>query len=211
VAINRRDIIQILRDENELLKLRNKQVSGKLARQQQAFRVLADIDRQTRAMSKDLELPELLDKLLAMVMHACDTENGSLILIDDANHELEFVAVIGDSHDHLLNHRLALDAGVVGHVIQTREPALVENVHKSRQWSSSIDERLDFHTQSLMCVPLATNDQVIGAIEVVNQSRDTAFDENDLNVLHVAGLLVSQVLECVEEMTLKSGESHEAE
>jgi transcriptional regulator with GAF, ATPase, and Fis domain len=202
MSINRRDIVQMLRDENELLKARNQQVSNKLARHQQAFRVLAELDDRTRSLSHDLDLPDLLNELLAVVMHACNTENGSLILIDETTNELEFVAVIGESHDHLLNHRISLDTGLVGHVIKNRKPLLVEDVHNSREWASSIDQRLDFHTSSLMCVPVTIEDEVIGAIEVVNHTHDTPFDFNDLNILHVACRMVSKVLECVYKLTL---------
>lgn len=206
MAINRRDIIQMLRDENDLLKARNQQVSNKLARHQQAFRVLAELDSKARTISRELDLPDLLNELLAMVMHACNTENGSLILIDEESRELEFVAVIGESHDHLLNHRISIETGLVGHVIKTREALLVEDVHASKQWSSSIDERLDFNTSSLMCVPVTIEDEVVGAIEVVNHTHDTAFDFNDLNILHVAGRMASQILECVQKITLNKGE-----
>jgi Nif-specific regulatory protein len=206
MAINRRDIIQMLRDENDLLKQRNQQVSKKLARHQQAFRVLAELDTRALSMCKSLDLPELLNELLAMVMHACNTENGSLLLIDEKTSELEFVAVIGESHDHLLNHRISLDTGLVGHVIKTREPLLVEDVHSSKQWSSSIDERLDFQTSSLMCTPVIIEDEIVGAIEVVNHAHDAAFDFNDLNILHVAGRMAGQVLECVHKLTLNIGE-----
>jgi transcriptional regulator with GAF, ATPase, and Fis domain len=207
MAINRRDIIQMLRDENDLLKVRNQQVSKKLARHQQAFRVLAELDSRALSMSKNLELPDLLNELLEMVMHACNTENGSLILIDEDTNELEFVAVIGESHDHLLNHRISLDTGLVGHVIKTREALLVEDVHTSKQWSSSIDERLNFQTSSLMCTPITIEGEVVGAIEVVNHVNDTPFDFNDLNILHVAGRMTSLVLEYVQKSTLINGES----
>ncbi len=196
----------MLRDENNLLKTRNQQVSKKLARYQQAFRVLAELDNRAGSMSQSLDLPDLLNELLAMVMHACNTDNGSLILIDEKTSELEFVAVIGESHDHLLNHRMSLDTGLVGHVIKTRKPLLVEDVHNSKQWSSSIDERLDFHTSSLMCIPVMIEDEIVGAIEIVNHARDPAFEINDLNILQVAGRMASQVLESVYKLTLNQGE-----
>lgn len=206
MPINRRDIIQILRDENELLKARNKQISSQLAHHQQAFRVLNELCDKTLSYSNlsvdSFDLGGVLNDLLAMILHACNIENGSLILIDENADELEFVAVIGESHDYLLNHRMSLNAGVVGHVIKTLQPTLIENVHTSTKWSGAIDERLDFHTQSLMCIPLKIQDHVIGAIEVVNHTSDVAFNENDLNVLRVATRLVSFALERVEALTL---------
>jgi len=203
MALNRRDIVQILRDENQLLKARNKQVSKKLARQQQAFRVLNELCETTLSIEQSVDVPEILDHLLALVMHTCNTENGSLILIDDQTQELEFVSVIGKSQSHLKNHRISSDTGAGGYVVKSRESMLIENVHNSRHWSSVIDERLDFHTHSLMCVPLLIEGNVIGAIEVVNHTADMPFDENDLNILKIATRLVGLALEKVEKLTVQ--------
>lgn len=206
MPINRRDIIQILRDENALLKARNKQISGQLAQHQQAFRVLDELcDKALSYSSMSIETfdpGEALNDLLAMILHACNIENGSVILVDEQAEELEFVAVIGEAQGYLLNHRMSLQAGVVGHVIDTQQPTLIENVHTSKEWSGAIDERLDFHTQSLMCVPLKVDDRVIGAIEVVNHTSDVMFNEYDLSVLRVATRLVSFTLEKVEAIAL---------
>ena len=204
MAINRRDIIQILRDENELLKLRNKQVSSKLARMQQAFRAITDIDKKSRDISPDSDLQELFHQLLALVMHTCNTEIGSLILLDAASNELEFVEVRGETREALMGHRISIETGIVGRCIKTQQPILVENVHNSSQWSSSTDDYIGFHTQALMCVPLFAEGHVIGAIEVVNKSTDAIFDENDLNILCVAGRFVSLALERAEKLTLIS-------
>ena len=72
MAIDRRDIIQILRDENELLRARNKQVSRRLARQQQAFRVLNRLCEKTRFLSESYssptELADVLRELLEMIL-----------------------------------------------------------------------------------------------------------------------------------------------
>lgn len=202
MSINRRDIIEILRDENQLLKQRNQQISNKLARLQQAFRVLVELDDHARLLTSEHDLQELLYRLLELVMHACNIEHGSLILVDEHTNELEFVEVIGDTRDALRNHRIPIDNGVVGQALAAKEAILVENVHSSHQWSSEIDEFLGFRTQALMCAPLVIDDRAIGAIEVVAQANESAFDENDLNVLKMAARFVSLILERVERLTL---------
>ena len=204
MAINRRDIIQMLRDENELLKTRNHQVGGRLARLQQAFRALNDIDVKTRQLSSTTDIVMLFKQLLELVLHTCNTENGSLIMLDDETNELEFVEVIGDSRDALINHRIDVNTGIVGKIIKTGKATLIENVHASNQWSSEIDDYLSFHTESLMCVPLQIDDRVIGAIELVNHAGDDAFDENDLNVLRVAACYVSRALQQAEKLMIST-------
>ena len=202
MAINRRDIIQMLRDENELLKIRNQQVGSRLARLQQSFRVLNEIDEKTAGLSSAPDIAALFHQLLELVLHTCNTENGSLIMLDDETQELEFVEVIGDSRDALLNHRVNAETGIVGQTIKTGQALLIGNVRNSKLWSSSIDVYLSFHTESLMCVPLKIAGRVIGAIELVNHTGETVFDENDLNVLCVAGYYVSRALEQAEKLMI---------
>ncbi len=200
MVFNRRDIIQMLRDENDLLKLRNKQVGDRLAYLQQAFRVLNTIDNRTHNLTEAPDIEELFHQLLELVLHTCNTENGSLIMLDDKTQELEFVDVIGASRDALLSHRMKVNTGIVGETIKTGLARLVENVHASNKWSSSIDEYLSFHTESLMCAPLKIGSRIIGAIELVNHTGERAFDENDLNVLRVASGYIGRALEQVEKI-----------
>ena len=110
--------------------------------------------------------------------------------------------MIGESREYLLNHRMDIHSGVAGSVASSGKPALIEDVRTSRQWSRVIDERLNFHTQSLMGVALSISDKVVGVVEVVNHTSETPFDENDLNILQVATRLVGLALEKVEQITL---------
>ncbi len=201
MSFNRRDIIQMLRRENELLKARNRQLSDRLTRYQQAFRALNRMDDTMRGMSTEIDIENLIDEFLALVLHACDSENGSFILIDDATGELVFVDVIGKARDHLINHRIDKDTGVVGRVVTSRKAELVTDVQKSPEWSAEIDEVVGFKTQALMCAPLFSNEKTYGAIEVINSSSTDDFNENDLSILRVTARFVSQALQMAEEIT----------
>ena len=201
MSFNRRDIIQMLRRENELLKARNRQLSDRLTRYQQAFRALNRMDDTMRGMSAEIDIENLINKFLALALHACDSENGSLILIDEATGELVFVDVIGEARDHLINHRIDKDTGVVGRVITSRKAELVTDVQKSAGWSAEIDEVVGFKTQALMCAPLFSNEKTYGAIEVINSSSTDDFNANDLSILRVTARFVSQALQMAEEIT----------
>ncbi len=206
MAIDRRDIVQMLRRENELLKTRNRQLDARLTRHQQAFRALNRMDETMRAMHSSFDLNKLINDLLALVLHACDAENGSMILVDDETDELVFVEVIGETREHLLDHRIAIDTGIVGHVVTTQEAMLVTDVHQSSQWSSEVDQAIGFNTNALMCAPLFNNEKTFGAIEVVNNRSSNEFDENDLAILRVTARFVSQALQEAEDITQLEGE-----
>ena len=202
MPIDRRGLVQMLRDENESLKARIQQISIRLTRHQQAFRALNQMDDTMSGLSAKFDLKKLLNKLLSLALHACDSENGSLILVDDESGELVFADVVGGAREQLRNHRISSDTGIVGNVVMTKIPVLVPDVQKSVQWSSEIDQVVGFKTRALMCAPLYNDDKTYGAIEVVNNNSNDDFDENDLAILRVTARYVSQALQKAEDMTL---------
>ena len=202
MAIDRRDVVQMLKDENEALKARNQQISVRLTRHQQAFRALIHMDDTMRGLSAVFDVEKLINKLLSLVLHACDSENGSLVLVDDETGELVFADVIGEAREQLLNHRIKPNVGIIGNVLTTREPILVADVRKSAQWSPEIDRVVGFKTNALMCAPLYIDDKTYGVIEVVNNNSNNDFDENDLAILRVTARFVSQALQKAEDITL---------
>jgi GAF domain-containing protein len=206
MSIDRRDIVQMLRRENELLKARNQKLDTQLVRQQQAFRALNHMDETMRSMRSSFDLMRLIHDLLALALHACDSENGSLILLDDDTGELVFAEVIGDAREDLLNHRIGPDTGIVGQVVGTQEAMLVTDVHNSSKWSAEVDRVIGFNTNALMCAPLFNNVKTYGAIEVVNNMSSDLFDDNDLAILRVTARFVSQALEEAEDITLMEGD-----
>jgi len=201
MGFNRRDIIQMLRRENELLKARNRLFSERLTRYQQAFRALNRMDDAMRGLSTEVDIEKLINEFLALALHASDSDNGSLILIDEATQELVFIEVIGEARDHLINHRIGKDVGVVGRVVSSLKAELVTDVQKSTRWSAEVDEVAGFNTQSLMCAPLFYGEKTFGAIEVINSNSIEDFDVNDLAILRVTARFVSQALQKAEEIT----------
>ena len=201
MSFNRRDIVQMLRDEIESLKARNRQISDRLIRHQQAFRALNRMDDTMRGLSKEIDIENLIHELLSLALHASDSENGSLILVDEDTGELVFGDVIGEARDHLLNHRISNNVGIVSDVIKTRKAVLLTDVRKSSRWSSEIDQIVGFKTQALMCAPLYSDEATYGAIEVINNSSVEGFDENDLAILRVTARFVSQALQKAEHIS----------
>lgn len=194
MAKDRRDIVEMLRRENEILKTRNQKIDARLVRHQQAFRALQRMDETMREMRINFDLKRLVGELLALALHACDSEHGSLILLDDDTEELVFAEVIGETREQLLNHRIPVETGIVGHVIKTRQAMLVTDVHRSSKWSSEVDRVIGFNTNALMCAPLLSHNHVIGALEIVNHMNSDEFDDNDLAILRVTAWFVGQAL-----------------
>jgi GAF domain-containing protein len=208
MSLDRRDIAQMLRDENEQLKKLNRLLSDQIVRQQQAFRALNQMNQTMQKMRDGFDIQSLIHDLLALVLHACDSENGSLILIDDVTSEFVFADVIGQSRESLLNYRMPAETGIVGEVVRTQQAMLIKDAQSSAQWSSSIDRAIGFKTNALMCAPLFANRKVYGAIEVVNNLSGIVFDDNDLAILRVTARFVSQALQEAEDIAQLENEYH---
>lgn len=157
-------------------------------------------------MRSSLDLNRLINDLLALGLHACDAENGTMIQVDDDSNELVFVEVIGETSEHLLNHRIDIDMGIVGHGVKTRKAMLVTDVHKSSRWSSQVGQIIGFNTNALMRAPLFNNANTYRTIEVVNYMSSNEFDENNPAILRVSARFVSQALPEAEDITLLEGE-----
>jgi sigma-B regulation protein RsbU (phosphoserine phosphatase) len=142
--------------------------------------------------------------ILSIALEAVNSENGSILLLDNETDELVFVAVVGERQEELSDYRIPADSGVAGWVKTQKKSALVPDVRKDDRWISAVDQSIGFHTQSLMAVPLILEDRIIGVMEVVNSITEDHFNDTDLSLLLLVARLASFVFGYSEEALDKS-------
>jgi GAF domain-containing protein len=92
------------------------------------------------------------------------------------------------THQRLTGFELQIGEGVVGYTIKTGQPQLIADVQKLKDskngsaFCSAASELSDYPTRSLACAPMLGPDQVIGAIEIVDELPNR-FSDADLNLL----------------------------
>jgi signal transduction histidine kinase len=72
--------------------------------------------------------------------------------------------------------------GIAGWVAQHGEPALVREASDDPRFFERFDEQSGFVTHSVLCVPLQTRGNTIGAVEVMNKESGS-FEAEDLRLL----------------------------
>lgn len=77
-------------------------------------------------------------------------------------------------------HYLMPGEGIAGQVIETGEPAMIADCRKDDRWTAKVDGTTGFSTDSMVCVPLCTDDEAFGCIQLINKTDGTLFDEKDL-------------------------------
>jgi GAF domain-containing protein len=161
---------------------------------QSALSALVTLQQNLAVIDENTNAFHLIHKILLSALDAVESENGSLLLLDEETGELVFVEVIGASRDKLLNYRLARGLGIAGWAVSNRTSRLVEDARRDPHFTSSVDNYTGIDTHSLICVPLMDGDRPLGAIEAVNTRSGRPFNESDKEVMEVVGYLASTAI-----------------
>jgi PAS domain S-box-containing protein len=148
----------------------------------QLNRELTTLNRVSQVLTSTLDLQETLAIITDHVTWLLGVEAASVILHDEAKGDLWFAAASGEGADFMQSARLALGQGIAGWVVQHGEPVIVPDVSEDTRWFGDFDQESGLTTGSILCVPLQTKGQTIGAIEVMNKESGS-FDQEDLRLL----------------------------
>lgn len=133
----------------------------------------------TAAWNRATDSADLLQQIAETSTRWIPCERATIFLWDRANRVLLGRPALGVDGGEL---RVPDDAGLVGQVVQTGQPGRVDAdvPVEQAQVDRRTDVRLNFHTRSLLCVPLWGEDgQCVGAFELINKQQGN-FDSRDL-------------------------------
>ena len=197
-------LLRTLKEEIADLKREKSELKEENSRLWNVIQALNELQCNLQIFSTSSDLLKMVMNILAIALEAVDSENGSILLLDEDSDELVFVAVEGTRQEELVNFRIPADSGIAGWVKTHKKSALVPDVRKDDRWISAVDQSIGFHTQSLMAVPLILEDRVMGVMEVVNSLTEDHFNETDLSLLLLVARLASFVFGRAEEDPNKS-------
>jgi len=197
--------IKHIQQENMRLKGENTTMRDYVARLQHAVSAMTAIQDQLGKITIQTDVFQMIHRILTSACDAVNSENGSLLLLDDESGELVFVEVIGGARDKLLNYRLPKGVGVAGWAVKNREPKLVHDTLREPVFSPQVDELTGLRTTSLICVPLMEGSRPLGALEVVNTRTGGPFNESDRDILVLVGRLASMAIVEAEKVSAQAG------
>jgi len=137
----------------------------------------------SQAITSTLNLEATLTIITDHALRLLDATAASVVLHDEVKSDLWFHTASGGVPDFVRGVRLAAGQGIVGWVIQQGEPTLVPDVSQDPRFFGDIDQETGFITRSVICVPLQTEKQTTGAIEVMNK-KSGPFTQEDLRLLN---------------------------
>ena len=192
-------LLRTLKEDLAELKRENSDLKDENSRLWKVIGELNELQCNLQVFSTSSDILKMVMDILVIALEAVNSENGSILLLDDESDELVFVAVVGLRSEELTGYRIPAGSGIAGWVKTHKKSALVTDVRKDDRWISAVDQSIGFHTRSLIAVPLILEDRVLGVMEVVNSMTEDHFNNADLDLLLLVARLASFVFGFTEE------------
>jgi len=175
--------LRFLQKENARLQQENASLRDEVSNLKDYIAALGDLGRAAQAITSEVALRPLLQRVLYSALSVVDAADGSLLLLDEETGELAFVVVQGQVATELPGYRLAPGEGIAGWVAEHRQAVIVNDPAHDPRFFPGVDQLFGFETRCLLAVPLAVADKVVGVIEVVNKFSPEGFTAADVHLL----------------------------
>lgn len=125
----------------------------------------------------------LLEAMAESATQFFDSQRASIFLWDRPRKKLIGRPALGVEGGELV---IPDDRGVVGHVVQTGETRRVDDM-QPHEVNREVDKKLDFHTHSLLCVPLiGRRKRILGAFELINKLEGNFTSQDEAGLVELA-------------------------
>jgi NtrC-family two-component system sensor histidine kinase KinB len=123
----------------------------------------------SRELTEQLDLRELLQRILQLTLQAVGAPAGSILVLDERGEATEgAIAYGGKVHDHSTEQlRDTYEHGLAGWVVENRQAALVESTREDSRWLQKPGEEDEGESRSAICVPLQARERIVGVLTLV--------------------------------------------
>ncbi|GEM_PF-1417323 len=129
---------------------------------------LALLNQASQAFNSTLDLASVLVTVLEGVRYLLKVIGVSIWLLDTETNLLICQQASGLGDEVVRGWRLQAGQGIVGWTITHGESVIVPDTEQDKRHFKGVDARIGLIPRSVLCVPLKTKAEVIGALEVVD-------------------------------------------
>ncbi len=142
-------------------------------------------------VSSVLDLDQLLELIIEKATRMMQAKASSLLLLDKKTRKLYFKVATGEKGSEVRKYEISLGQGIAGYVAQKGEPLLIPDVRTDPRWYKKISESTGFETRSIACVPMMSNGDIIGVVEIIDKEDGSPIQPEDMKLLTVFAELAS--------------------
>ncbi|MGB9628363.1 MAG: HD domain-containing phosphohydrolase [Thermodesulfobacteriota bacterium] len=186
---------------------------SKLKRIEERVERLALLSQLGQILNSTLDEREVRRRAMEAATQLMKAEVGSLLMVDEQKQQIYFDIALGDREEEIKTIYLNMGEGIAGWVAREGKPLIVNAPEKDPRFFKGVDERTDFKTRNLICVPVKVKGKVIGVLEAINKKGGEEFNKEDLSLFtslsdQVAiALDNSRLYQELEEMFFQTAES----
>ncbi|MBU1125947.1 MAG: sensor domain-containing diguanylate cyclase, partial [Candidatus Omnitrophica bacterium] len=170
--------------ESALLDEQKERASAELAKKMENLSILYSV---SKALNFASDLKKILLFILDKSRDAVDAQKASLMLLDPPTQELVVHVVRGvpPEVEEKINKgamectRIKVGEGIAGKVAETKQYMLVNETKDDNRFKKSSGSFVD----SILCMPLIANEEVIGVVNLTNKKKGGKFTEEDVDLL----------------------------
>lgn len=150
----------------------------------------------SRELTAQLDLRELLQRILQLTLEAVGAATGSILVLDERGEVTEGAVAYGGSvHDHTAEQlRDTYEQGLAGWVVENREAVLIEDTQNDPRWLQKPEQQEEEESRSAISVPLVARDRVVGVL-TLGRRKPGNFTDEDLalasSIADQAGIAVN--------------------
>ena len=186
---------------------------SKFKRIEEKLKRLALLSQLSQILNSTLDPKEIRRRAMEAATQLMKAEVGSLLLVNEEKHHLYFEVALGEREEDIKTISLNFGEGIAGWVAQHGKSLIVNSPEKDRRFFKGVDERTEFKTRNIICVPVRVKEKTIGVLEAINKKGKRKFNKEDLSLLtsladQVAiALDNSRLYQELEEMFFQTAES----
>jgi D-sedoheptulose 7-phosphate isomerase len=148
--------------------------------------------RISQEFAAKLDLHAMLSRILSLTVDHVGAASGSIVVLDEEGKVIDgalaYAGQIQDKPSTTLNETIR--HGLAAWVVENRAPALVENTRQDPRWLPGMNEQNSDLSRSAICLPLMTQDRVIGVL-TLTRLQNNRFTLEDLSLLTTVTLTLS--------------------
>jgi transcriptional regulator with GAF, ATPase, and Fis domain len=138
----------------------------------------------------------LLEMIVETAAQVISARAASLFLIDEETQELVFEVALGQKAEEVKKFRVPIGHGIAGLVAMSGQPMSISDAKSDPRQAADIAKKVDYVPESILCVPLFYNDQIIGVLELLDKDGAPSFSTTDMESL---GLFANQAAVAIEQ------------
>jgi adenylate cyclase len=169
--------------------VQNAMLNEELRKRVQTSEILLNV---MRAVSSELEIDQLLQKIVGKTSEVMNADRCTLFLVDRQTGGLWSKVAQGAGLSEI---RIPRGMGIAGHVAVTGETVNIRDAYQDSRFDPDVDRRTGYHTRTVLCMPLRNERaEIVGVMQVLNKNEGV-FTEEDEQLLDALGSQTTIALE----------------